>query len=55
MFHLANIHKNAKESLVFGVEHGFVKDTGTRNAIMMLRILSERAIQVNQDMCLYVS
>ncbi|MGX9987587.1 reverse transcriptase domain-containing protein [Soonwooa purpurea] len=31
---------------------GFVKDTGTRNAIFMLRILSERAIQVQKKLYL---
>ncbi len=46
---LLNRVKNKTDPEI-GVEQcGFVKDTGTRNAIIMLRILSERAIQVNQD------
>ena len=46
---LLNRVKNKTDPEI-GVEQcGFVKDTGTRNAIIMLRILSERVIQVNQD------
>ncbi len=29
---------------------GFVKDTGTRNAILMIRMLSERAIEMQKDL-----
>lgn len=39
--------------LKIGQEHcGFVKDTGTRNAIFMFRIISERTIQIQTEVCL---
>ena len=36
-----------------GIEQcGFVQDTGTRNAIFMVRIISERAIEKHRDVCM---
>ena len=44
--------RNKIHSEISSEQYGFMKDKGTKNAIFVLRMLSERAIQMQQTMYL---